>query len=99
MFLENQDLCYINFSLVIYMDFLTEDNSIYTLESNIIETKSKSDSKSLFQLLTNQKAFVESSLEDYDMIKINMKKLNVIYTDDMNNLGGSIIKEKNIVII
>jgi len=49
--------------------------------------------------LTNQKAFVESFLEDYDMIKINMKKLNVIYTDDMNNLGGTIIKEKNIVII
>jgi len=81
------------------MEYLTQDNSIYTLESNIIETKSNSDTKSLFKLLTNQKAFVESSLEDYDMIKINMKKLNVIYTDDMNNLGGTIIKEKNIVII
>jgi len=48
MLLKNQDQCYIKFSLVIYIEYLTQDNSIYTLESNIIETKSNSDTKSLF---------------------------------------------------
>ena len=81
------------------MDYLTIDNSINTIQNTEKETKSKSNKKGLFEILSNQKAFIESMEDGYDLIKINMKKLNVIYSNDLNNLDGSKVIEKNLVLI
>jgi len=81
------------------MDYLSKDNSVNALKNEFIITKSKEERKKLFEILFNQKTFNESTLNDYDQIKNNMQKLNVIYSNDLNNLDNTKVKEKCIILI
>jgi len=80
------------------MDYLTKDNSVNTLKNKFIIRKSQTK-KTLFEILTNQKAFNESMINENDLIKTNMNKLNIIHSNDLNNLVNSNKKEKNLVLI
>jgi len=80
------------------MDYLSKDNSVNTLKNKFIIRKSQTK-KTLFEILTNQKAFNESMINENDLIKTNMSKLNIIHSNDLNNLVNSNKKEKNLVLI
>jgi len=80
------------------MDYLSKDNSVNTLKNKFIIRKSQTK-KTLFEILTNQKAFNESMINENDLIKTNMNKLNIIHSNDLNNLVNSNKKEKNLVLI
>ena len=80
------------------MDYLSKDNSVNTLKNKFIIRKSQTK-KTLFEILTNQKAFNESMINENDLIKTNMNKLNIIHSNDLNNLDNSNKKEKNLVLI
>jgi len=80
------------------MDYLSKDNSVNTLKNKFIIRKSQTK-KTLFEILTNQKAFNESMINENDPIKTNMNKLNIIHSNDLNNLVNSNKKEKNLVLI
>jgi len=84
------------------MEYITQDNSINTIltkdNKTVQENKTTPYEKSMFQILTNQKEFIKSAYEKDDIIK-HMNKLNIKYTNDYLNLSGSIIKDKNNLVI